>query len=148
MNKELLLDESRRIGRDIVKLVNEYRTSTGENTNLDEKYFADYFAGIVAWLSTGQGQAVIECDSIEDENNRLYVEGSLTIRDKTRYPFSENNINDFLSMAQSFVREDGDMKSSYLWSMDPITFLYFLMGTNYQGRQLFDGSKEEVGFGG
>lgn len=146
MNKQQLLDQSRAIGSDIVSLVNEYRNSEGENCSLDEAYFGDFFGGLIAWLSSGEGSLTVECASPEKEDS-IFIDGHVFLQSEVKYPFHNNLIHDHMTVAESTRNTQQGLQKDFGITMDPITYLYYLMGTNYKGTKLFDGSKEEVNLG-
>jgi hypothetical protein len=139
MTKAQLLEASRSIGKDIAKLVNEYRNSEGEVVDHDETYFQDYFAGYVAWLCTGNGEATIEY-SRGAEPNSSFIDGEIAIEAEVGYLFNDAHIHDFKNQTERTSMREGQLDKSFKLTMDPITFLYYLMGTNYMGRKLFDGN--------
>lgn len=139
MTKIQLLEASRALGKEIATLVNEYRNSEGEIVNHDETYFQDYFAGYIAWLCTGSGEAHIEYDR-GDEPNSSFIDGSITIEAEVAYPFHDRHIHDFKNQVEMTTMREGQVEKAYKIMMDPITFLYYLMGTNFMGKKLFDGA--------
>jgi hypothetical protein len=139
MTKVQLLERSRELGREVAQLVNEYRNSEGEVVNHDEEYFQDYFAGFIAWLCTGDGEAKIEYTK-EEEANASFIDGEVTIKSEVKYPFHDVHIHDFKNQVEITSLRESKIDKSYKITMDPITFLYYLMGTNYMGHRLFDGA--------
>lgn len=136
MTKPQLLERSRAIGKDIVQLINEYRNSSGENVDHDEVYFQDYFAGIVAWLCAGNGELRLEY-SKEDS----FIDGDVSINSEVRYLFNDVHIHDFKNTTELTSLKEGRVDKTYKIVMDPITCLYYIMGTDLAGKKVFDGAE-------
>ena len=140
MNKSQLLDRSRELGKEIVQLVNEYRNSTGEDVDHDEQYFEDYFAGIIAFLCTGDGEARIEYNKAHASDEESFIDGEIIINADVQYMFNETHIHDFLRVIEHISHKEGRIDKTYTKRMDPITYMYYLMGTDYSGNKIFDGA--------
>jgi hypothetical protein len=140
MTKQQLLDRSREIGAEITKLINEYRNSMGQFSDHDENYFEDYFAGLIAWLCTGDGEAKLEYSPAKKESDSPFIDGSVTINSEVRYLFSDVHIHDFQTTSETTNYREGHVDKQFSMNMDPITYLYFIMGTDYGGKRIFDGA--------
>ena len=140
MTKSQLLDRSRELGKEMITLLNEYRNSSGENATHDEAYFEDYFAGLIAFLCTGDGEIKLEYSKAKHPDEESFIDGEIVVNSEVRYLFSDVHIHDFKSVEETTCHKEGRLDKHYKIKMDPITFLYWLMGTDFAGKKVFDGA--------
>ena len=130
MNKQKLIEKSKEIGLDIVQLVNEYRASSGETVEHNEEYFADFFAGIVAFLCVGNGEVFIEYDADPRFN---IIDGHVVNTNDTEFTLPPQYIDSKISCIETIEIIDGNPVKSYTQEADPITFLELLKRTELGG---------------
>lgn len=140
MTKKQLLDRSRVLGREIIQLINEFRNSAGESADHDEDYFEDYFAGVIAFLCAGDGEVRIEYNPSTSPDQDPFIDGEVTIHSDVQYMFNETHIHDFMHTVEKISHKEGRVDKTYSKRMDPITFIYYLMGTDLSGKKIFDGA--------
>lgn len=133
MNKQKLLERSKELGLDIVQLVNEYRISAGEDVNYDEGYFTDFFAGVIAFLCTGNGEVHIEYDSDPKYN---IIDGHIVNTNSIEFPLPTKYIDSKMSTVEMVEIIDNKPVKSYVQELDPITFLELLKRTEFAGSPL------------
>lgn len=133
VNKQKLIERSKEIGLDIVQLVNEYRTSSGEEVNHNEEYFTDFFAGIVAFLCVGNGEVFIEYDADPRFN---ILDGHVINSKDTEYCLPPKYIDSKLACTETIEIIDGNPVKTYTQETDPITFLELLKRTELGGNPL------------
>ena len=130
MNKEKLIDRSRELGLEITKLVNEYRTSSGENVNYNEEYFSEFFGGIIAFLCTGNGEIHIEYDS---DPKYTIMDGTIKNTTGAEHFLPKKHIDSKMSTTETVEVIDGKHEKSYTQEMDPLTYIELLKRTELGG---------------
>lgn len=138
MNKSQLVERAREIGGDIVKLVNEYRVSSGEAADQDEEYYSEFFAGVISFLCTGNGTVELEYDA--DPKYNLLC-GSVTHEGPLNYPLQNKHIDTEMSVTEKVEVVDGKVIKSYSHTMDPITYMELLTRTELSGKPIFGQKK-------
>ena len=136
MTKSQLLERSRELGQQIVQLINEYRNSAGEVVEHDEAYFQDYFAGMIAWMCACEGEMRIEYNKADS-----FIDGDVSLTSEVRYLFNDVHIHDFKNTTELTSLKEGRIDKTYKIVMDPITCLYYIMGTDLSGAKVFDGAE-------
>jgi hypothetical protein len=133
MTKEQLLKRSRELGKDISSLINEFRNSSGENVDHCEEYYKEFFAGVIAFMCTSGGVVTIE---YENDPDYTMIDGEVTCDVEVHYPYDSSFIHDHYHVQEQKFVDHGEIKYAYNLTMDPITYLDYIMTSPIKGKAL------------